>query len=556
MSLPHLVFTTQEIRFIEQEHAAANNGHCFDLMEKAGRAVFEAMRQVVAQPKMVYILVGKGNNGGDGYIMAASLLKQHIPFRIFAVGVPHHEAEAFTAFSYFTQLGGQVEYELPDLQEEMAQGRSPDVVIDALLGTGLESAPRDPIGKWIDFINSTKAYVIAVDIPSGVNADTGTVYSDSVMANKTVCMLGLKPGLLTGDAVDYVGEIVVCDLGVDVSSYHGKFAAADFDGASYLPIYLTNYEETLGDLPVRMPSAHKGDAGKVLVIGGNKGYGGAISICAQGALRAGAGLIKVATDRGNVTALNTRRPELMTVDLHDSLAMQQAITWADVIAIGPGLGLDPENEVLLEDVLNADKPTVIDADALNVMARVGLSFCKRAVLTPHPGEAARLLGTTIDRINGDRYKAVYELQQKCGGVVLLKGAGTLICDGKSIVVIQEGSPAMASGGMGDLLTGIIAALRAEGLSQTSATIAGACIHGRAGYLAGELSGVIGTIASDLLPYVRLLVNQRLGLIAKLQSQAQVSEQLVCESSSKSRSDQELSDNGEFQVLIGSSIIHS
>ena len=234
----------------------------------------------------------------------------------------------------------------------------------------------------------------------------------------------------------------------------------------------------------------------------------------------------------------------MTVDLHDSLAMQQAITWADVIAIGPGLGLDPENEVLLEDVLNADKPTVIDADALNVMARVGLSFCKRAVLTPHPGEAARLLGTTIDRINGDRYKAVYELQQKCGGVVLLKGAGTLICDGKSIVVIQEGSPAMASGGMGDLLTGIIAALRAEGLSQTSATIAGACIHGRAGYLAGELSGVI------------LLVNQRLGLIAKLQSQAQVSEQLVCESSSKSRSDQELSDNGEFQVLIGSSIIHS
>ena len=188
MSLPHLVFTTQEIRFIEQEqeHAAANNGHCFDLMEKAGRAVFEAMRQVVAQPKMVYILVGKGNNGGDGYIMAASLLKQHIPFRIFAVGVPHHEAEAFTAFSYFTQLGGQVEYELPDLQEEMAQGRSPDVVIDALLGTGLESAPRDPIGKWIDFINSTKAYVIAVDIPSGVNADTGTVYSDSVMANKTV----------------------------------------------------------------------------------------------------------------------------------------------------------------------------------------------------------------------------------------------------------------------------------------------------------------------------------------------------------------------------------
>lgn len=523
MSLPQLVFTTQEIRFIEQEHAAANNGHCFDLMEKAGRAVFEAMRQVVAQPKMVYILVGKGNNGGDGYIMAATLLKQHIPFRIFAVGVPHAEAEAYTAFSYFTQLGGLVEYELPDLQEEMEKGKSPDVVIDALLGTGLESAPRDPLGKWIDFINSTKAYVIAVDVPSGVNADTGTVYSDSVMANKTVCMLGLKAGLLTGDAVDYVGEVVVCDLGVDVSAYHGKLADADIDGASYLPIYLTSYEETLGDLPVRMPSAHKGDAGKVLLIGGNKGFGGAILICAQGAIRAGAGLVKVATDKANVSALNAHCPELMSVDLHDDLALQQAISWADVIAIGPGLGQALENDALLDCVLNADKPIVIDADALNVMARVGLSFCKRAVLTPHPGEAARLLGVTIERINSDRYKAVYELQQKCGGVVLLKGAGTLICDGSSIIVIQEGSPAMASGGMGDLLTGIIAALRAEGLSQTSATVAGACIHGRAGYLAGEIGGVIGTIATDLLPYVRLLINQRLGTIGKLQQQVQESE---------------------------------
>lgn len=515
MLLPHLVFTTQEIRFIEQEHAAANGGYCFDLMEKAGRAVFEAMRQVIAQPRMVYILVGKGNNGGDGYIMAAILLKHKIPFRIFAVGVPYRDAEAYTAFSYFTQLGGQVEYELPDLQEEMDLDKSPDVVIDALIGTGLESAPRDPVAQWIDFINSSKAYVISVDVPSGINADTGTVYVDSVMANKTVCMLGLKPGLLTGDAVDYVGEIVVCDLGVNVASYHGKFAA-DFDGASYLPIYLTNYEENLSDMPMRMPSAHKGDAGRVLVIGGNKGFGGAISLCAQGALRAGAGLIKVATYRTNISAINSRFPELMTVDLYDDLAMQHAIQWADVIAIGPGLGLEPELEELLDNVFNAEKPTVVDADALNIMARVGLSFRKFAVMTPHPREAARLLGTSVELVNQDRYKAVYDLQKKCGGVVLLKGAGTLVCDGNSIMVIQEGSPAMASGGMGDLLTGIIAALRAEGLSQLAATIAGACIHGRAGYLAGKIGGEIGTIASDLLPYVRLLVNQRLDELARIQ----------------------------------------
>ncbi len=520
MSLPHQVFTTQEIKCIEQEHAATNNGHCYDLMEKAGRAVFEAMRQVNSHPNMVYVLVGKGNNGGDGYITAASLLKHHIPFRIFAVGIPHTDSEAYTAFSYFTQLGGQVEYELPDLVEEAHNGNSPDIVIDALLGTGLESAPREPFAKWIDFINSTKAYVISVDIPSGVNADTGMVYTDSVMANKTVCMLGLKPGLLTGDAVDYVGEIVVCELGVDVSSFHGTFDAREMDGASYLPIYLSNYEEVIPDLPVRMPSAHKGDAGKVLLIGGAKGYGGAISICGHGALRAGAGLVKVATDKVNVTALNSLRPELMTLDMHNSLALSDAIAWADVIAIGPGFGLEPNNEIILEEVLSADKPTVVDADALNIMARVGLSFCKRAILTPHPGEAARLLGISTERVNADRYHAVYELQQRCGGIVLLKGAGTLICDGKSIIVIQEGSPAMASGGMGDLLTGIIAALRAEGLSQMQATVAGACIHGRAGYLSGEYYGAIGALALDLLPFVRFLVNKRPGLIEQLQNQHQ------------------------------------
>lgn len=511
-SLPHHVFTSQEIRCVEHDHAAANNGHCYDLMELAGASVFESMISVNAHPRMVYVLVGKGNNGGDGYIVAAYLLKHHIPFRLFAVAQPHEGSEAYTAFRYFTkQLNGTVEYTLPNLDEEAHHGNSPDIVIDALLGTGLDNAPRAPFDQWIDFINSTRAYVISVDVPSGLNADTGEVYADCVRANRTISMIGLKCGLITGDATDFVGEIEVKSLGIDMRSYHGKHTAADMDGASYLPIYLQNYEDIKSDLPVRSPSFHKGDAGKLVLIGGCTGMGGAICLTGQGALRAGAGLVKIVTDMCNVPAINAQRPELMTVDYSDKEAVAKALEWADVIAAGPGMGQSSESEALLEQILSLDKPMVLDADALNLLAKRGLSFSKRIIMTPHPGEAARLLGTTVDKINSDRYHAVYELQRRCGGVVLLKGAGTLVCDGKRIVVIHEGSPAMASGGMGDLLTGIIGALRAQGVSQMSSTVAGACLHGRAGTLAGEKEGLIGTLALDLLPFIRYLVNRRPGL---------------------------------------------
>ncbi len=510
-SLPHHIFSTQEIRVIEQNHAATHKGHCFDLMERAGRTVFEEMRKVNSRPSMVYVLAGKGNNGGDGYIVAAYLMRHHIPFRIFATDKPRENSEAFAACSYFIKLGGKVEYELPDLIEEANNGNSPDIVIDALLGTGLNTEPRETYVEWINFINSTRAYIIAVDVPSGVNANTGHVYHACVTANKTVCMLGLKSGLVTGDAVDYVGEIVCNSLGVDVNYFHGQCLSDEKSGASYLPVYLNSYEDIIADLPVRLLSDHKGRAGRLLVIGGSHGYGGSIAICGQGALRAGAGLVKVATAHTNVGSLNAARPELMTVDFEDLDAVAEAIEWTDVIALGPGLGTDEHAIKLLDMVISSEKAMVLDADALNIMSTRELQVLPNSIMTPHPGEAARLLGCSIADINADRYKAVYELQQRCGGTVLLKGAGTLVCDGNKIFIIREGSPTMASGGMGDLLTGIIAALRAEGLTASRATICGAAVHGRAGRLSGDYTGEVGCLACDLLPYVRYLVSKRPGL---------------------------------------------
>ena len=203
-NLSHLVFTSAQIRAIEKSHAKDHDGHCFDLMEEAGKSVFNNIKSHCPLFHDVWVFAGSGNNGGDGYIVAALLLDAGISHRVFALNKPHSGSEAATAYEYFLSLGGKVEHDLPDINE----GR-PDVIVDALLGTGIKSAPRSPIDEWILFINRTKAYTVAVDVPSGVNADTGTVEGDCVKADLTVCMLALKPGLLTGDAVDYTGEVTV-----------------------------------------------------------------------------------------------------------------------------------------------------------------------------------------------------------------------------------------------------------------------------------------------------------------------------------------------------------
>lgn len=502
--LPQQIFSTAEVKYIEREYAKTHNGHCYDLMEKAGQSVAAVIRKRQPSARSVWVFAGRGNNGGDGYIAAARLREQGLECRLFSLGRPREGSEAMTAYEFYKSSGGTVEYALPAVEQGL-----PDVIVDALLGTGISSAPRSPVDEWIVFINRCHCYTVAVDVPSGVAADTGSVPGDCVSASLTVCMLALKPGLITGDAVDYTGEIVFESLGLDIASYFGRLSS--LEGASRLPTLQRSYEDIASDLPVRVRSCNKGDNGRVLIIAGIRGMGGAAILCGVGALRAGAGLVKVATDVCNLPALNAVCPELMSVPLDDEDAVRKAAQWADVIAVGPGLGCSSRTSRLVELVLESGRTCVFDADALNVMAESGAGRCDQRIVTPHPGEAARLLKITADEVNASRFDAAFELQQSLGGVVLLKGAGTVVCDGHRLTVICEGSPAMATGGCGDLLTGIIAALAAQGLTPHQAAVFGACVHGRAGMLAGLEGGVIGTLPSDLCPYVRRLLNGGCGL---------------------------------------------
>ncbi len=495
------VLSSKAVRRLEQEYAAAHGGHCYALMELAGAGLVRQLLRVRAQPRLVWIFVGKGNNGGDGYVAARLLREQGIAHRVFALGSPHPGTEAAEACRRYQEAGGYIETDLPE-----EQAPHPDVIIDALLGTGITAAPRPPLDEWILCINRTHAFTLAVDVPSGLNADSGAVPGDCVTAQLSVCMLALKPGLFTGEGVDYCGEVVLEDLGLAGGGSSAAVSAAR-SALNELPTWQRTYEDMLDDLPQRLPSSHKGDAGKVLIVGGAKGFGGAACMAAQAALRAGAGLIKVALDPCNIAALNAACPEIMTVDFSDETAFAQALSWADCVALGPGLGRSAQAQTLTERCLSCARPLVIDADALNIIAVSKLTVPGHDhILTPHPGEAARLLNCSVSAVNADRLGSARALQQRWGGIVLLKGAGSIVCDGRRLDIIREGSPAMASGGMGDVLTGLCAAYVAQGLAPKLALLAAACVHGRAGALAGR-DGIIGTKATDLLPFIRRLTNR-------------------------------------------------
>ena len=467
-------------------------GGLYDLMEQAGAALDAHLQQEWPQLRLLWICCGQGNNGGDGYVLARLAQARGITVRLFALGPPKAGSEAEQAWRRWLAVGGEV-YSCPAESEYAAE--QPDLLVDALLGIGPESDLRGAVVAWVDDINRRCLPVLAVDLPSGLHAMSGIVLGVAIRASQTLCLVGWKPGLLTGQGPELTGRLTLCSLGAEAQ-------VAELESSQ---LQRVDYLRAGSWLRPRSRTAHKGSCGRLLVLGGAPGMPGAIRLAAEGALRSGAGLVKVVTCAEHQAALLAGRPELMCQEAPTMASDHAALAaWASIRVLGPGLGLGAWSRSLWQQQLALPGPLVLDADGLTLLAEFP---CRREdwILTPHPGEAARLLGCSVAEVERDRLHAVRQLQQRYGGVILLKGAGTLIADANCVWICQEGNPGMASGGMGDLLSGIIAALLAQGWSAGMATRLGAVIHAEAADLAAA-EGERGMLASDLLPWIRRLVN--------------------------------------------------
>jgi NAD(P)H-hydrate epimerase len=330
-----------------------------------------------------------------------------------------------------------------------------------------------------------------VDIPSGLHADSGAIMGAAVAAEMTITFIGLKTGLFTGEAANVCGEILLDTLGLPETVFNGITPEVQ--------------RLTKTPLPARLRAAHKGNYGHVLLVGGNHGFSGAIRLAAEAALRAGAGLVSIASRAEHAFNLNIGRPELMCHGVETPEQFAELLQKATVVVIGPGLGQDEWAQMLFASVYASDKPCVVDADGLNLLASKG-GNSPHWILTPHPGEAARLLACKTVDIAGDRYAAVKQLQTRYGGVSVLKGAGSLISYGSAVFVGSTGNPGMATAGMGDVLSGILGALLAQGLSLVDAAKLGVYVHGEAADHVADRQGERGMLASDLFPEILRCLN--------------------------------------------------
>jgi NAD(P)H-hydrate epimerase len=457
-----------------------------DLMERAGAAAFRRLLDRWSSPRNIVVVAGAGNNGGDGYVIARLALERGMTPRVLQLGDHARlRGEAAAAAMAYAEAGGLCE-PFTGLPEDAG------LIVDAMLGTGLERPLTGPWAEAVCQINGARAPILAVDIPSGLHADTGCVLGAAVRADLTVTFIGLKQGMFTAAGPDHCGEIRFDALQVPAMVYAGQLLAAR----------RLDWQKERDLLPALRQSAHKGDQGHVLVVGGAPGMSGAARLSAEAALRCGAGLVTLATHPEHAPWANLTRPELMVHAAAGADDIDGAAHRADVVAIGPGLGLGDWSRALLERVLTLERPLVVDADALSLLAAAPRRR-EDWVLTPHPGEAARLLGVSAADIEQDRFTAVERLQRRFGGVVVLKGAGTLIrgAGHRPTGLCSDGNPGMATAGMGDALTGVIAALIGQCMGPEQAASAGVCAHAAAADRAAR-GGRRGLIAGDVIRALR------------------------------------------------------
>ena len=488
------LYQNQQIR--ELERLAAESGiDEYELMRRAGEATFKSLIKRWPSINEITVCCGRGNNGGDGFVIARLAHKQGLKVIVYSLAQSiDYRGPAAQAAKDCEKQGILLQ---PFPTPLCFRG---GLVVDALLGSGLKDEVKSPYSEIIAAINKAKQPVLAVDVPSGINIDTGEVQAIAVKADLTVTFIGLKQGLYTARAPAYCGELVLASLGIP-NHLFSQIKTPRTHLLDWLQIHHLIS-------PKRERDTHKGDYGHVLVIGGDYGMGGAVRMAAETAARVGAGLVTVATRPEHVPIVSGSRPELMCHQVTRADDLGKLLRLATVVVIGPGLGKSDWAKSLFNRVLYTKIPKVLDADSLNLLAE---SPTQREdwILTPHPGEASRLLNISCQKIQRDRFKAIRRLTQRYGGVVILKGAGTLIKGIKDeISVCPAGNPGMATGGMGDILSGVIGGLLAQQLSLMTSAQAGVFIHSLAADRAAEEGGERGLLATDLFPHLRALVNLR------------------------------------------------
>lgn len=461
------------------------------LMKRAGFFSFDVLQKHWPDVNHILVFCGTGNNGGDGYIIAQYACLAGYDVTVIQTGNPNKiKGDALIALNELQQLGVQP----TPFSKEVLQNA--DLIVDAILGTGLNKPITGEAAQIIEQINQANTPVLAVDIPSGLDANTGTILGYAVQADITCTFITQKLGFYTFQGPEVCGKIHFSPLFLPKALYKKQQALAQNHPLKYW----------LNKLPLRLASHHKGVSGTVCLVGGNTTMMGAIQLAGLASLKTGAGLVKIITHKEHGIAITQAIPELMCYSTEE-LLNQAGL--ANVIGIGPGLGLDEWGKQLFTQTLDLPLNKVIDADALKHLANLAKQKelpTNNWVLTPHPGEAAQLLETDTASVQKDRTTAIKQLHKKYGGVIVLKGNGTLIYDGSNMEICLAGNPGMAVGGMGDILTGSIATFIAQGLSLWNAANLGVSLHAHAGDILANQSGQPGILPSEIAQVMSQLLS--------------------------------------------------
>ena len=493
------------------DRAAINSGiPSLDLMERAGLSVAEQARNMLSpcESKKIAVVAAKGNNGGDGFVAARYLVFWGAAVKVYLVGevedLTHDSATNYN--SYIEQGGEVVRADVAMLDRELPDAH---LIIDAIFGVGFRGIAEGIFGEVIKSMNGSGVPILSVDIPSGVEADSGKVQGVAVDASCTVTFAWPKTGLYLYPGAGKVGELLVTNIGIPLDL---------LDSVVESDIHTIDKRQIARLLPRRPAYAHKGMCGRVLVVGGSEGLTGAAALCSRSALRSGAGVVTLGIPAGLNPIMEIKLTEVMTMPLPDLAGkclgegavekVVEAMRAYDVLALGPGSGTNPVTRQVVADILRlVDKPVVLDADGINCAAMEPGSLIGRnnpTIITPHPGELGRLLKRKAEEVQASRLESAREATEEYGCITVLKGANTLVTDTSGIVYINPlALPGLATAGSGDVLTGCIAALYAQGLNPLEAALCGVYIHGNAAELAAHLVGPIGMVAGDVLSHIPL-----------------------------------------------------